>query len=915
MNIVQDLITGNRSSQEIIEHAKINLHNLSEDDIFILVYLNMLNHDDLRDIKQCLSEDVILRLISNLNKILKNEKEDVKGLDFIKKEPVKKNNEKEFFYFLNNSNNADNIFFDYVNSLDKEVLTDNVMLLCIKLLKGGLTKNILDMEASSNVLFSLIKNEQNSIALKLKVTRDSVKETCKKLLISKDFYSNELIDIISIGKKNGFINNEMLEIFENMQSQLLLKIKGENSEEERIIKRIMAEYLITEIFSKNIDNKYKDKILEVLKVKELFLFEEGILYENFKNEYYYNQIIIENENDYQYFEKLLDLNVMFYKFLKEDKTKKVYNYLGRKLDSELDSESEAKKELFFSLFREHIMKMFFSYENENKLDVQEDYVLLLTKDRMSRLLNLKNLEGCVSFNVNFLNFLNNENAQKMKFKGVEDFYSFFVDKCILSDGEEHFKKWTQLENVKKIISNQMIPSIMKNNTSISEEFKSKVFPFKIEVEFSELQDYKQNRKKGSNILSGLSFNVDNISKESEKENIFLAVDEFGLFNNYTLKLSKEDSWLNEINEKIKKIKTANVIIKDDVMKFLTDPVIVNSYMKEPEGVDVIIIMALKIKSVEEELFLNTIKFLREKNIKDDYLLKILMKENKEERNVLMLNVQTLNDLDYLKKIFSLDFLYSKQSREIIIKKLSSDNVQVSKQDLLIDLIIRSKNDENLIIPMCNLYNQNKEDLLNSTLLEHVINGKLINKIMLENIEDKVWVKKNEQVIYLIALKKDLSEMLSKDFKKKLLNSDIFNNNDYVSRETAKNFLLNSNDDKFIDEYIEHVKTTGRRTLSSVQMYEIFKFNDILNTEKVIEFMNIITGTRKESVSLIPEWLVLNKELRMVLKELTGTSCIELINNFSLTSKEWEDQIIIKYEEIEMQKEIKHSVGKKIRRKF
>lgn len=127
-------------------------------------------------------------------------------------------------------------------------------------------------------------------------------------------------------------------------------------------------------------------------------------------------------------------------------------------------------------------------------------------------------------------------------------------------------------------------------------------------------------------------------------------------------------------------------------------------------------------------------------------------------------------------------------------------------------------------------------------------------------------------------------------------------------------LKNSQDNNFVELYLEDVSKNGVRTLNNMDIYNMLDIKDILNTERLMNIFNIISCTRlKDDVLDYPSWITVNEDVRSYLKETCGSFCINLMTD-NLGEKEYlEDWLIVMHEQKEMRKAIGNTKLKKTRK--
>lgn len=933
MEIIKELIDKNKDYKEVRDFALNNLKNLTEQELYILINLDLIQEDDFIGNEGILTEDIVLRLIE-IKKIRNSKDGDLNILGKkILTENQKSNmslyyqrriiNDKEIEDSDKHVNNQTIINFAFKNEqamtlLLKENLISNENLKKYKPSEAFIYKMMNVLKGNKFVLMNVmnISVEQLNIVanmlLELALSNNKRKEnlTCLLNLASNNKCNNQLVGTIE--KIIGKINNENQKDFqfyikglkEDYSDFFGEKIAEENLEIEMY--EMLKDFFIND---ESVDSIHKDKIKQLILSKKILLSSYAF---NDVNVLADEVLDIKTTTGLNFFINLISENPTTKCLLRTDMTKSFYYQMKEKIiDNSENNESLVRAIFFEGRIRD---------KDIDVVNLCKEVLPYVKKETLLSIVSKLKLRDV--FSNELIKNIDNDIAINMGFNGLEDCY-----RKIIKIFENRFEKGNEKDNEKDLLLNF---KIMFNNVSSFKIDSESIVNIREVFEKHSLimsDDFKEflNERDAIKFIVKEDQNSLKILLE-KREQIAVGFDFFTNQNKYIF----DDSYeiLEDIPQKIIAINQGSVSFRPLVFinKIFKNETAIEKYLSCSNGEKALITVLLGIlenhKTMEYQEDVTKFSKMIVKKIGEKRFMEQLF--SAIPTNASLINFTTIKQpeiasLDFLKKIIGKDYLNSEEMKNLILNSFKKSKFSIENQELVKEIILSGlETDEcDVLVKKLSVVRGGYEKEPDNNFIKRLIEqSKKIVPDVIKKLENQ-WIYENQDGFQFMIENQLFNEFFKNDENvKKILNTDLYKKSgDGLITMLAKKMLLkNSQDNNFIELYLEDVSKNGVRTLNNMDIYNMLDLKDILNTERLMNIFNIISCTRlKDDVLDYPSWITVNEDVRSYLKETCGSFCINLMTD-NLGEKEYlEDWLIVMHEQKEMRKAIGNTKLKKTRK--
>lgn len=937
MEIIKELIDKNKDYKEVRDFALNNLKNLTEQELYILINLDLIQEDDFIGNEGILTEDIVLRLIE-IKKIRNSKDGDLNILGKkILTENQKSNmslyyqrriiNDKEIEDSDKHVNNQTIINFAFKNEqamtlLLKENLISNENLKKYKPSEAFIYKMMNVLKGNKFVLMNVmnISVEQLNIVanmlLELALSNNKRKEnlTCLLNLASNNKCNNQLVGTIEkiIGKINNENENENQKDFqfyikglkEDYSDFFGEKVAEENLEIEMY--EMLKDFFIND---ESVDSIHKDKIKQLILNKKILLSSYAF---NDVNVLADEVLDIKTITGLNFFINLISENPTTKCLLRTDMTKSFYYQMKDKIiDNSENNESLVRAIFFEGRIRD---------KDIDVVNLCKEVLPYVKKETLLSIVSKLKLRDV--FSNELIKNIDNDIAINMGFNGLEDCY-----RKIIKIFENRFEKGNEKDNEKDLL---LKFKIMFNNVSSFNIDSESIVNIREVFEKHSLtmsDDFKEflNERDAIRFIVKEDQNSLKILLE-KREQIAVGFDFFANQNKYIF----DDSYeiLEDIPQKIIAINQGSVSFRPLVFinKIFKNETAIEKYLSCSNGEKALITVLLgilenhKIMEYQEDVTKFSkmiVKKIGEKRFMEQLFSAI-------PTNASLINFTTIKQpeiasLDFLKKIIGKDYLNSEEMKNLILNSFKKSKFSIENQELVKEIILSGlETDEcDVLVKKLSVVRGGYEKEPDNNFIKRLIEqSKKIVPDVIKKLENQ-WIYENQDGFQFMIENQLFNEFFKNDENvKKILNTDLYKKSgDGLITMLAKKMLLkNSQDNNFVELYLEDVSKNGVRTLNNMDIYNMLDIKDILNTERLMNIFNIISCTRlKDDVLDYPSWITVNEDVRSYLKETCGSFCINLMTD-NLGEKEYlEDWLIVMHEQKEMRKAIGNTKLKKTRK--
>lgn len=935
MEIIKELIDKNKDYKEVRDFALNNLKNLTEQELYILINLDLIQEDDFIGNEGILTEDIVLRLIE-IKKIRNSKDGDLNILGKkILTENQKSNmslyyqrriiNDKEIEDSDKHVNNQTIINFAFKNEqamtlLLKENLISNENLKKYKPSEAFIYKMMNVLKGNKFVLMNVmnISVEQLNIVanmlLELALSNNKRKEnlTCLLNLASNNKCNNQLVGTIE--KIIGKINNEN----EN-QKDFQFYIKGLKEDYSDFFgEKVAEENLEIEMYEmlkdffindESVDSIHKDKIKQLILNKKILLSSYAF---NDVNVLADEVLDIKTITGLNFFINLISENPTTKCLLRTDMTKSFYYQMKDKIiDNSENNESLVRAIFFEGRIRD---------KDIDVVNLCKEVLPYVKKETLLSIISKLKLRDV--FSNELIKNIDNDIAINMGFNGLEDCY-----RKIIKIFENRFEKGNEKDNEKDLL---LKFKIMFNNVSSFNIDSESIVNIREVFEKHSLtmsDDFKEflNERDAIRFIVKEDQNSLKILLE-KREQIAVGFDFFANQNKYIF----DDSYeiLEDIPQKIIAINQGSVSFRPLVFinKIFKNETAIEKYLSCSNGEKALITVLLgilenhKIMEYQEDVTKFS-KMIVEKIGEKRFMEQLFsaIPTNASLINFTTIKQPEIASLDFLKKIIGKDYLNSEEMKNLILNSFKKSKFSIENQELVKEIILSGlETDEcDVLVKKLSVVRGGYEKERDNNFIKKLIEpSKKIVPDVIKKLENQ-WIYENQDGFQFMIENQLFNEFFKNDENvKKILNTDLYKKSgDGLITMLAKKMLLkNSQDNNFVELYLENVSKKGVRTLNNMDIYNMLDIKDILNTERLMNIFNIISCTRlKDDVLDYPSWITVNEDIRSYLKETCGSFCINLMTD-NLGKKEYlEDWLIVMHEQKEMRKAIGNTKLKKTRK--